>query len=753
MILSLLFGGSVSAVENKILDKNEEFILIGMDKNKNGLEDKINNMFNSARSHCKSHNKFMYHFYNGKWEQPNGELGPLNDFSIEYNSNYFTNRFICSKNLENAFKIFLKNDNFKSVVDQPTEYEFSGSNHLIYFKQADYEKFNEIKDKMKGTKLIKKKTVQTQEAINTKNNEVIFCVDERYSPTKTDYNNETIRMLMLPNISTFSSCRNNTYDKGINKKERNNFEFYINAKFNIYFLKFEKTKSRDELFRIVYETIRNEVDRYNLDKNVFDKVAKQIKNIDLTAFNQSQKIVYEEQLKIFNKDFDALKQEWNKFEKSYNDNKKSAQKTYSSISSNDEKLKPLAKKLDTAISIVFDINKFNDLKKEYVELENLNKSTNLDASTLDINLINSKITSINNKVSSVNSFIDENIIKLVSEIELLKNQSLKEKIKDALYTIGIAIGCLILAGVLFFSLRKMDLSNLKSQSVNATNSLNTINSNIFIMLKEMLEKLMIISKRNTSTVVVASVVIVVFAIQNFTEINLNPFAKDEYANIDPSALSKDEKNAYTCVKTYGFKKGTEQFRKCIADINLQEIEKRKIEVEKTAMEEKLARAKVEEAELALSKKYDNVDPDDLSSDEKKAYTCVKTFGFKVGSNTFQQCINKITEGELELKRIEIEKKVAEAQLLTAKANKEAALAKADAAKAQGEIQKAQVEAARAAAEASKQAAAAAQARAKAEDFKTSMSLIELGLKGLQPQSSGSRLKTNCQFHANSMWCF
>ena len=171
------------------------------------------------------------------------------------------------------------------------------------------------------------------------------------------------------------------------------------------------------------------------------------------------------------------------------------------------------------------------------------------------------------------------------------------------------------------------------------------------------------------------------------------------------------------------------------------------------MEEKLARAKVEEAELALSKKYDNVDPDDLSSDEKKAYTCVKTFGFKVGSNTFQQCINKITEGELELKRIEIEKKVAEAQLLTAKANKEAALAKADAAKAQGEIQKAQVEAARAAAEASKQAAAAAQARAKAEDFKTSMSLIELGLKGLQPQSSGSRLKTNCQFHANSMWCF
>ena len=46
-------------------------------------------------------------------------------------------------------KIFLKNANFKSAVDQPTEYEFSGSDHLIYFKQADYDKFNEIKANLK----------------------------------------------------------------------------------------------------------------------------------------------------------------------------------------------------------------------------------------------------------------------------------------------------------------------------------------------------------------------------------------------------------------------------------------------------------------------------------------------------------------------------------------------------------------------------------------------------------------------------
>jgi uncharacterized membrane protein len=628
----------------------------------------------------------------------------------------------------NTFKTLIESSFLRHPQSQP------GPERWMYNKTS-------YKQILKS-RIAKKEPSQTQKAINTKNNEVLFCVDKRYyPPRRKDYNREQIRSLLLPNISTSGSCRNNigstTTESGINIRERNNFEFYIYAKFNIMFLKFEKTKSRDELFRIVYETIGNETNTYNLDRNILDKVAKQIKNVDLTVYNQSQKIDKEEQLKIFNKDFDALKQEWNKFENGYNNNKKLAQKTYSSISANNTKLKSLSKKLDTAISIVFDVNKFNDLKKEFVDLETLNKSTNLDVSTLDINLINSKITSIDNKIGSVNSFIDENIVKLINEVELLKDQSLKEKIKDILFTIGVVVVCLVLAGVLFFSLRKMDLSNLKSQSVHVSKSLNTFNSNTLNIIGQMLEKLMIISKRNTSIVVAVSVVIVVFALQSFTAINLNPFAKDEYANIDPSTLSKDEKNAYTCVKIYNFKKGSEQFRKCIFDINQQEIEKRKVEVNKKLAEEKLSRTKVEEADLEKSKKYDNVNFNNLSADEKIAYTCVKTYGFKVGSSTFQKCINKITEGELELKRIEIEKKVAEAQLLTAKANKEAALAKAEAARAQGEIQKAQVEAARAAAEASNQQAAAAQARIKAERFRNSMSLIESGLRGLQPRQNNT----------------
>lgn len=442
-------------------------------------------------------------------------------------------------------------------------------------------------------------------------------------------------------------------------------------------------------------------------------------------------------LLIFNENFSNLKKNWNNFEKDYLKNQKLAETTYSSIDKDNLKFKSLSQKLDASIKIVFNQNKFSLLKKEFSDLETINKSASSNLTQLDFESINAQISSINNKIISINSFIDENIVKLINEVELLKDQSLKEKIKDISFAIGAVVVCLVLAGVLFFSLRKMDLSNLKSQSVHVSKSLNTFNSNTLNIIGQMLEKLMIISKRNTSIVVAVSVVIVVFALQSFTAINLNPFAKDEYANIDPSTLSKDEKNAYTCVKIYNFKKGSEQFRKCIFDINQQEIEKRKVEVNKKLAEEKLSRTKVEEADLEKSKKYDNVNFNNLSADEKIAYTCVKTYGFKVGSSTFQKCINKITEGELELKRIEIEKKVAEAQLLTAKANKEAALAKAEVARAQGEIQKAQVEAARAAAEASNQQAAAAQARIKAERFRNSMSLIESGLRGLQPRQNNT----------------
>jgi hypothetical protein len=502
---------------------------------------------------------------------------------------------------------------------------------------------------------------------------------------------------------------------------------YIDKEFDNKIFKFFQSKYKVDSLINPISVNKNELRPY------FDSIKlKESKQTQIAKAEPSQTQL-DNYLLIFNENFSNLKKNWNNFEKDYLKNQKLAETTYSSIDKDNLKFQSLAQKLDASIKIVFNQNKFSLLKKDFSDLETINKSASSNLKQLDFESINAQMSSIDNKIISINSFIDENIVKLINEVELLKDQSLKEKIKDILFAIGAVVVCLVLAGILFFSLRKMDLSNLKSQSVHVSKSLNTFNSNTLNIIRQMLEKLMIISKRNTSIVVAVSVVVVVFALQSFTAINLNPFAKDEYANIDPSTLSKDEKNAYTCVKIYNFKKGSEQFRKCIFDINQQEIEKRKVEVNKKLAEEKLARTKVEEADLEKSKKYDNVNFNNLSDEEKIAYTCVKTYGFKVGSPTFQKCINKITEGELELKRIEIERKVAEAQLLTAKANKEAALAKAEAARAQGEIQKAQVEAARAAAEASNQQAAAAQARIKAERFRNSMSLIESGLRGLQPQ--------------------
>ena len=65
----------------------------------------------------------------------------------------------------------------------------------------------------------------------------------------------------------------------------------------------------------------------------------------------------------------------------------------------------------------------------------------------------------------------------------------------------------------------------------------------------------------------------------------------------------------------------------------------------------------------------------MSPEEKRAYTCANTFGFKKGSDKFRDCIFKIYATELELAKLEVEKQLAEAQLEIAKAQAEAAQAK------------------------------------------------------------------------------
>ena len=72
--------------------------------------------------------------------------------------------------------------------------------------------------------------------------------------------------------------------------------------------------------------------------------------------------------------------------------------------------------------------------------------------------------------------------------------------------------------------------------------------------------------------------------------------------------------------------------------------------------------------------YKNVNFNSLKEEEKRAYTCVMTYGFKKGSSDFKNCVFKIAQAELELKRLDQERKIADEQIKVAKeANKQAKL--------------------------------------------------------------------------------
>ena len=183
----------------------------------------------------------------------------------------------------------------------------------------------------------------------------------------------------------------------------------------------------------------------------------------------------------------------------------------------------------------------------------------------------------------------------------------------------------------------------------------------------------------------------------------------------------------------GHKVGTPEFDQCLAEKQNEQIKLAKLEEEKLKTEK----------EIYLS----------LSPEEKRAYTCANTFGFKKGSDKFRDCIFKIYATELELAKLEVEKQLAEALLATAKANVEAAQAKVAAAKAEGLLQKAQIQAVEAQAAATKQQAAASKAQAAATNQQSSISLMLQGLQMLQPTQTQSSFNTTCTWMGNFMNCW
>ena len=185
----------------------------------------------------------------------------------------------------------------------------------------------------------------------------------------------------------------------------------------------------------------------------------------------------------------------------------------------------------------------------------------------------------------------------------------------------------------------------------------------------------------------------------------------------------------------GHKVGTLEFDQCLAEKQNEQIKFAKIEAEKLKTEK----------EIYLS----------LSPEEKRAYTCTNTFGFRKGSDKFRDCIFKIYATELELAKLEVEKQLAEAQLETAKAHREAAEARVLAAKAQGELQKAQIQAVEAQAAATRQQAAASKAQAAATNQQSSISLMMQGLQMLQPTQTQtqSSFNTTCTWMGKFMNCW
>lgn len=159
-----------------------------------------------------------------------------------------------------------------------------------------------------------------------------------------------------------------------------------------------------------------------------------------------------------------------------------------------------------------------------------------------------------------------------------------------------------------------------------------------------------------------------------------------------ASLTPEEARAYTCNNTFGFRKGSSNFKDCIFKLYTTELELEKLDLEK---------------QLALAK---------VEAEKAKADT-------------------------------------ARAQVEIIQARSAAARAEGKLQEAQIQATKAQTLSMQQQAAAARQQAAAAQAQAKAAQQQNSINLMTQGLKMLSGnQSSSSRLRTNCSWSSIGISC-
>ena len=158
-----------------------------------------------------------------------------------------------------------------------------------------------------------------------------------------------------------------------------------------------------------------------------------------------------------------------------------------------------------------------------------------------------------------------------------------------------------------------------------------------------------------------------------------------------ASLTPEEARAYTCNNTFGFKKGSSNFKDCIFKLYTTELELEKLDLEK---------------QLALAK---------VEAEKAKADTA----------------------------RAQVE--IIQARSAAARAEGKLQEAQIQATKAQTLIMQQQAAAA-------KQQAAAAQAQAKAAQQQNSINLMTQGLKMLSGNQSSTRLRTNCTWSSIGIRC-
>jgi hypothetical protein len=104
-------------------------------------------------------------------------------------------------------------------------------------------------------------------------------------------------------------------------------------------------------------------------------------------------------------------------------------------------------------------------------------------------------------------------------------------------------------------------------------------------------------------------------------------------------------------------------KKLIENKNTKEKQKLENKIAEENKKKKLIAEKEKAEDEKLNKMLANLKPE-----ERRAYICEKTYGFRKGSDKFSECVYKILSADLELEKMEVQKKLAQAQEETAKAN-------------------------------------------------------------------------------------